>query len=394
MTTSLEDLTTPLTRDEAKASIYGVLSTVGVDTTTWKPGAVVRTMIAAVAIVLAALSQLIALATKSGFLEYASNDWLTLVATHVYGATRVAATFAAGEITLTNSGGGVYVLAVDDLVVANPTTGATYRNTTGGTLNALGTLTLAIVATEAGSASTSTGNTITSLVTTLLSVTVSNANSVVGLDAESDPNLRARCREKLGSLSPNGPWDAYAYAAKGALRSDGTAIGVTRVRVIKDGYGNVDVYCATATGGITGTATDATTDLGAIDLALQTGAAPLAVTATANTAAALSQGVTYEVWMYNTSGLTSAQIQTLISAKLAAYAATVPVGGNVIDNDPGKVFVATLEAEIRSVRPNEIFKAVVTSPAADLELTGSQVWTLGSVVCTSIHLIAPPDGSL
>jgi len=394
MTISLDDLTTPLTRDEAKASIYSVLSTVGVDTTTWKPGAVVRTMIAAVAIIIAALSQLIALTTKSGFLDYAESDWLTLVAKYVYGVDRVEATFAEGEVTLTNSGGGVYVLAIDDLVVSNTTTGKTYRNSSAGTLNALSTLTLPIVATESGSASTSTGNTITTLETTLLGVTATNANSVVGLDEESDPNLRARCREKLGALSPNGPWDAYAFAVKAAVRSDGTAIGVTRVKVVKDGYGNVDIYCATASGGVTGTASDATTDLGAIDFAIQLNAAPLAVTATAHTAVALSQAVTYEVWMYNTSGLTSAQIQTLISAKLAVYAVLVPVGGNVIDNDPGKVFVDTLESEIRFVRPLEIFKVTVTLPAADLELAGSEVWTLGTVTCTAIHQIAPPDGSL
>lgn len=390
---SLDDLTTPLTRDEVKESIYDVLATVGVDTTTWKPGAVVRTMIGAVAIILAALSQLIALTTKSGFLDFAEASWLTLVAKYVYGVDRIEATFAEGEVTLTNAGGGVFVLAVDDLVVANPTTGKTYRNSSAGTLNALSTLTLPIVATEAGAASTSTGNTITSLETTLLGVTATNANSVVGLDAESDPNLRARCREKLGSLSPNGPWDAYAYAAKNALRSDGTAIGVTRVRVIKDGYGNVDVYCATASGGITGTATDTTTDLGAIDDAIQRKAGPLAVTATAHTATAVVQGVTYELWMYNTSGLSAAQIQALVSAKLAAYAASVPVGGNVIDNDPGKIFVTALQSEIRSVRQAEIFKVAVTSPAADIELAGSEVWQLGTVVCTAINQLAAPEGS-
>lgn len=390
---SLSDLTTPLTRDEAKQSIYDTLATIGVDTTTWKPGAVVRTMITGVAIILAALSQLIALTTKSGFLDFAESDWLTLVAKYVYGVDRIEATFAAGEVTLTNSGGGVFVMAIDDLVVANSTSGKTYRNTSAFTLNAMATLTVPIVATEAGASSTSTGNTITSLETTMLGVAVTNADSVVGLDAESDPNLRARCRDKLGSLSPNGPWDAYSYAAKNAVRADGTAIGVTRVRVIKDGYGNVDLYCATASGAVTGTASDPTTDLGAVDAAIQLGAAPLAVTATAHSATAVSQGVTYEIWMYNTSGLSSAQIQALVSARLAAYAAIVPVGGNVIDNDPGKVFVVALESEIRMARPLEIFKVAVTAPTGDLELAGSEVWTLGAVECTRINQIAPPDGN-
>ncbi len=391
--TSLADLTTPLTRDEAKTSIYRVLAAVGVNTTTWKPGAPTRTMIAAVAIILAALSQLIALTTKSGFLDFAEGPWLTLVAKYVFGVDRIEATFGAGQVTLTNTGGGVYIVDVDDLVVANPTSGKTYRNSSSFTLNALATLVVPVVAVEAGAASTSTGNTITKLETTLLSVTCTNSDSVVGLDEESDPNLRARCREKLGSLSPNGPWDAYAFASKGALRSDGTAIGVTRVRCIKDGYGNVDVYCATASGGVTGTATDVTTDLGAIDDAIQKKAAPLSVTATAHSASQVLQGVTYELWMYNTSGLPEAQVQALIAAKLAAYSAIVPVGGYVIGSDPGKVFVTSLQSEIRSVRPTEIFKVLVTSPPADIALAGSETWQLANVVCTAIHQLSAPDGS-
>lgn len=394
MTVSLEDLTTPLTRDEAKQSIYDVLAAVGVNTTTWKPGAVVRTIIVAVAIVLAALSQLIALGTRSGFLDFAEKGWLTLVAKFAFGVDRIEATFGAGEVTLTNTGGGVYTVDVDDLVVANPTTGKTYRNSSAFTLNALATLTIPIVAVEAGSASTSTGNTITRLETTLLGVTCTNANSVVGLDEESDPNLRARCREKLGSLSPNGPSDAYAFIAKGAKRADGTPIGVTRVRCIKDGYGNIDVYCATASGGLTGDATDVATDLGAVDDALQRNATPLAVTGTAKSPTAVAQGVTYEVWMYDTSGLTPAQVQALVSTKLGAYAAAVPIGGNVIGGDAGKVFVSSLQSEIRSVRPDEIFKVVVTSPAADIELAGSEYWQLGSVVCTNINQVPAPDGSV
>ena len=127
--TVLSDLTTPLTVDEIKTAIYDTIAARGVDTTAWKPGSVVRTMIAGVAIVLAAMSALIALIAASGFLALSEGPWLTLVARYVYATERITGTFATGTITIDNASGSIYAIAVGDLVVQNSTTGATYRNT-------------------------------------------------------------------------------------------------------------------------------------------------------------------------------------------------------------------------------------------------------------------------
>src|SRR3989304_1758463 len=85
---TLAELTTPLTVDEIKTAIYAALAPNGAATTTWKPGAVVRTIITGVAIVLAGFSRLQAAIAKSGFLGLAEGDWLTLVAFYVYDVTR------------------------------------------------------------------------------------------------------------------------------------------------------------------------------------------------------------------------------------------------------------------------------------------------------------------
>jgi phage-related baseplate assembly protein len=388
---TLDDLTTPLTRAQVQASIYEALGTLGVSTTSWKPGAVVRTMITAVSIILAASSSLTAAIAKSGFLDLAEGDWLTLVARHVYNVERITATFATGEVTLVNAGGGVYVLAVGDLVVSNPTTGKTYRNAMAVTVNAMATVSVAIIAVESGSGSSSDALAISEIETTLLGVTCSNAASLAGLDEEADAALRTRCSEKLGSLSPNGPWDAYSYAARNAVRADGSNVGVTRVRITKDGYGNVYVYVASASGAITGTVGDTTTDLGLVDDAIQTLAAPLGVTAIVASATAYSIAVTYQAWMYNTSGLTSAQVQTLISARLLTFMSSQPIGGNVIDPDPGKIYVDAIKTAIGATR-SEIFHVTVTLPAADVDLTISQVPVLGAVTCTAINQVPPSEG--
>jgi uncharacterized phage protein gp47/JayE len=393
MTVAFEALVTPVTREQMQESIYAVLAKVGVNTTSWKPGAVVRTIIVGVSIVLAAFSNLIVKIARSGFLELSDGDWLTLVAHYVYGVDRDEATFATGETTLTNAAGGVYSFDPGDLTFGNPTTHKTYRNTEGGTLAALSTLVIDIEATEAGAASTSVAGTITEMVTTLDGVSCSNDEAVIGDDAELDPALRARCSEKLGSLSPNGPWDAYAFAARNARRLDGTKVGISRVRINKDGFGNVFVYVATATGAVTGDADDDTTDLGAVNDAVQKKAAPLAVTANVLSAVDVALDITYEVWIYDTVAQTDAQIQTAIEARLVTFAQGQPIGGNVIAPDPGKIFLDAIRTAIGATFPGFIFHVEITLPADDLELALSEVAVLGTILCTAIHQTSPSEGS-
>jgi len=391
MTITLADVLTPLSSEQYKESMYNVLAAVGTNTTTWKPGAVVRTLIAALAIFFAALHSLIAKVARGGFLETAFGSWLTLCARYVFGVEREVATFAAGEVTLTNTGGGVYELEVGDLIVSNPDTGKTYRNTSAFTLAALGTVTVPIAAIEAGAASTAVPGAITVLETTLDGVTCTNAAALVGLDEEGDSVLKARCSAKLGALSPNGPWDAYAYVAKNATRSDGTRIGVTRVRVFPDGYGNVYVVAATATGAVSGTEDDPTTDLGAVASAIQRLSTPLCITAIVGSAGSASIALTYGVWMYNTSGRSNAEVEAAISTALATHLSTQPIGGNVIGAAAGKVFLSDLIGVIKAVFPGEIFRVVITVPAADPELAPEAVPTLGTVTANIIQ-VNPPVG--
>jgi len=387
---AFDDLITPVTREEVTAKVYEVLAIVGVDVTTWKPGAVVRTMLAAAALVLSAFSRLQAAIAKSGFLYFAEEEWLEVVAYYVYGVAKNKADFAKGEITLVNAGGGVYAADPGDVIFRNPDTGKSYRNTTSWTLGALATLTVPIQAIEAGSASTSLAGAITTLETPLLGVTCSNALAVVGHDDETDPDLRTRCGEKLGSLSPNGPWDAYAFAARNATRADGGNVGVTRVRSRNDGAGGVTTYVASATGAVLGSVSDPASDLGIVDEAIQQIAAPLAVTAVTESAAVKVINVAYELWAYNSSGLTDAQLSTAVGAKLADFVRTQPIGGNIVDPDTGRIYRSAIAAVIGATVP-AIFRVNVTSPATDPELAFNEVGALGTVTGT-IHQVTPAEG--
>jgi phage-related baseplate assembly protein len=379
--TTLAELTTPMTADEAKASIYAGLAASGVRTTAWKPGATVRTIIAVLALVLAAFSRLQANLAKGGFLETATGQWLTLVAYYVYGTTRSPGTFASGVVTFDNAGGGVYTGGIGDLVVRSSATNKTFRNTASFTIGALATgVQIPFAAVELGSASTAPALTIDELVTTLSGVACSNALALVGTDEETDIDLRTRCSAKLGSLSPRGAKDAYQYVARSAKRADGTPIGITRVSALSDGSGGVDVYLATASGGVTGDAFDPLTDLGAVAADIWTQAEPLAVTAVVQSASIVTIPVTYEWWVRGADGPRVVDLEELPPIDLAAYLSQVPIGG-----DGGFVRVSALAAVIGGAR-SDTTRVVITVPAADVAIAIDEAPALGAVTATAVHV--------
>lgn len=389
---TIAELTVPLTRAEVQASIYDVLAAVGVNTSAWKPGSVVRTMIVGVSAVFAAYSSLMASIARSGFLETSDGEWLTLVAWYVYGVERRAASSAAGDVVFTLTGGAIYNLDPGDVIVRNAATGHTYRNTEAFTLDPAHPIaTVGVVATEAGTDSNADAHAISQLVTSLLGVTVDNPVALFGADVEGDPSLRQRCTERLGALSPMGPWDAYSVALRNAVRQDGTNIGIARISLVVDGYGHVDCYCATATGAVTGDMTDPATDLGAAQLAVLQNAAPQAVTARVYGATELPLAVTYSVWMYNTTGQTVVQITDRIHDAIVAFIRAQPVGGNVIDPAlPGHIFIDALRSAIAATY-REIFHVEVTAPPTDQALTKQQVATVGAITATQIVQVPPPE---
>lgn len=393
---SFSDLTTPVTRAEVEASVLSVLAALGVPTTAWAPGAVVRTMVVGVSAALAALSQLQAYVARSGFLDLSEADWLDAKARYDFGLERLAATYASGTLQLANAGGGLYELAVHECVATNPTTGKSYRNTAAFTLNPGATIAVAFEAVEPGSASNASSGAITELVTTLLNVSVTNLDTFTGLDAERDPALRARARERLGALSPMGPWDAYTYAARNAKRADGVSAGVTRVRTLQDGYGNVDVIVASASGAVGGTLGDLSTDLGAVDDAVQRNAAPIPAAAHTVSATAQPVHVAYELWAYNTAGRTDAQLKAAVQAKLAAFFSELGIGGATLAPGAatGYVFVDALRAAISTAVP-EVFHVVLSSPASDVALSATQVATLlhSTSSDATVHQVTPSAGA-
>lgn len=382
---TLDELTKPLTREEIENAIYSVLAAKGVRTTSWKPGAVARTIITGTSIVLSAFSRLQAAIARGGFLDLAEGDWLTLVARYVYGVERIEGTFATGFVTLTNTGGGVYSGDPGDLVFScssGSAQGKTYRNTAAYSLPAGGTITIPIQAVEIGSDSTALPAEIDTLETVLLGVAVANAAMVAGTDEETDAALRSRCREKLGALSPMGPHDAYAWAARSAVDADGEAIGVTRVRTIPDGYGGLTVYVATAAGGVSAP------DVAIIQADVRRLAEPNAVTATIASAVPMSLSVTYELWVREAIGLTTSQIEDRVNAALTAFCQAMPIGGDLVDGAPlGQLHRSAIDGAIAdAIGRDYLVRLEVTFPGSDQNMAPDDVLTFSGTTAT-IHVV-------
>ncbi len=385
MAISLADLIVRQTKAAIYATALSVAETLGLPVSSWQPGDPTRSVYHVVAEVLSTLESVVVEYISAAFLDTATGDWLTYLAKQGYDVDRVEATYAATSVTLTNAGGGVYTLDAGDVTVKATASGKTYRNTSGGTLSAGGTLTLDFVADEAGSASSAGAGDIDDLVTGLLGVTCSNASAAVGTDEESDASLRARCRDKLGALSPNGPRAAYSYVARTPALA-GTS-GVTRTRVFTDGAtGVVTVYLAGPSGHVS------TEDRDLVETAILTYAAPLAVTPDVVSADDLTVAVTYEIWVYKRVNRTSGQIQSAIQTALESTFAARPIGGDIIPPaTTGALYTSLIESTIRSVFPDDTFRVSVTAPATSSTAMGNaDVAVLGTVTPT-VHLITDPE---
>uniref|UniRef100_A0A6M3ILB4 Putative baseplate protein n=1 Tax=viral metagenome TaxID=1070528 RepID=A0A6M3ILB4_9ZZZZ len=377
MTISITDLLSPLTTEEVYDSVVSVAAAVGLNTTSWVEGSWARSICWGVSAKLAALTSAFSAAVRGGLVGYATGSWLTVTALEDYGVTRIAETYASGQITLTNTSASTYAIAAGDVTIQSSTTDATYRNTSAGTLLPSSTLDLDILAEVAGSTGTAAAGTIDTLVSpALLGVTVSNAAALVGTDEEEDAALLARCLASLDAISPGGAADAYRHVATTA-DANGSNLGVTRVSVsANSSTGAVLVYLATASGAPAGAVVTA------VDTELQERVVPLCVTLTTAAASAVSQAVTCELYVPTSTAATDAELQAAASAALVELFATWPIGGRT--KSPGGtryLFVdairsALLESDDELGGP--IYAVDVTVPAADLALTVGQVATLGA----------------
>lgn len=383
MALALSDLFDSETRDGVMSTILSIAGDVALKVTAWQEGQPYRSLLTYVSQKIADNTVLRKEAIKGGLLDSSEAGWLTLLAKSLYRVDRKLADFADGDsFTFTNSSDEEYTVELGDLVVAHSVTGKTYRNTSVIVIPANGAIEgQYMLADEVGTASDAGPGMITEVVSSLVGVEVTNLAAVLGVDEELDEALRIRCRAKLGSLSPNGPKEAYEFVATTPYFDDGTPcaptdVAITRTLVWTDALtGFVSVFLATAAGAPSGG------DVTIVDNAIDRYATPWCTTATAYASTEVLVPVTYQVWIAG-SNLTVAQIKSAIASALAVYFASVPISGYKIPPDElGKLYVEALRTVIAKATPG-IIKVAITLPAADLELEVGEVCRLSTVTGT------------
>jgi hypothetical protein len=350
--------------------------TLGLPVTSWQPGDPTRSLFMLEADTLARLEAEAAGFVGSGFLDFATPGWLVVLAKQVFNVDVPPATFATVQVTLTNAGGGIYVLGPGDVTVKDSSTGTTYHNTDPGTLKGLSSLTINFVADVAGSAGSAGVGEIDSMVTNLLAVTCSNPVAAIGLDQQSAATTILQCRAKLASLSPDGPAEAYEFVARTpALTGINT---ITRARAYGDNTrGNVTLYVASATGAVGGG------DVAAVQAAVLKWATPVCITPTTVSANPVTVNISYTLWVYQSVNQTAAQIQAAVQTALAAMFPTRPIGGDITPPaTTGTLDPSIIESAIGGVFPLQTFRVAVTVPTLPLAMANGDVAELGTVTGT------------
>lgn len=375
----IEELIKPVTTEQQYEKFLDIIEATGLKPRAWRPGGGLRTIIRAAAASYAAFSAIQVSIIRMAFLELAEGVWLTLMAFYVFGVTRRAATFASGEVTLTNAGALDMTFQPGVLRFINPTSKKAYANsdvvhTTPGSV-----LPVPIAAVEIGSASSASAGQITQLETVYAGLTVVNAAPVVGLDEASDPEVRQLCRDSRAGRSAAGPRGAYGRAVRSAVRTDGSPVNLNRVSISPaSSTGIVTIYVASPSG--VPTAEDLDDVVASVELLTR----PDTVTVNVLGVTPLPVARTIEVWAEKREGLSAPDLTALVRSRLLALNATHPIGGQRKTTSQGYLFATTLEGEAE--RAHEAVYAV-DGAGADVLMAAGEVVVLTITVIA--HIVDP-----
>ena len=118
---------------------------------------------------------------------------------------------------------------------------------------------------------------------------------------------------------------------------------------------------------------------------------PWGITPHLYSAASVTQAVTYELWVYDSIGMTAAELEAAVAAALLAWFAARPIGGDVKASvGSGKLYCEGIKEAIKSVCGAHFVDLVLTVPASDIAITAGQIAALGAIVPTGVHFESKP----
>lgn len=323
---SLQQLRTPFTRAQGTERVLEWLKDVGFETTGWQNGRIQKTLVMLLGVLAADLSEVVKALAEFGFNDYASGDPLDEFSWSRYRNRKARAIPTVGPMRLTSTASIPYTIEPGQLLAATAS-GVTFRNVTGGTLAAGGTLQLTWQAVLAGSSSNVGTHTVDRLLTPLAGVTVANDEgdpwyTVAGTDEESDSSIQRRNATKWARLSVELVAEAYENIAREA--------GALKVKVHDEnprGPGTIDIYCAGDASRL------GTSEMEAIQLALsqavfQTSTSwPAAPDSRAAAVHPTEQALGITATLYHDPNVSGAAIVAAAEEALEDFLARTPIGG-------------------------------------------------------------------
>jgi hypothetical protein len=263
MALSLKQLRTPVTVDQVRTGITGLLDGFGFQASAWQSTSAARILLEAFSSLVSDATFAIVDIAGSMFAGLATGKYADDLGVNSYGLARVQATPTLGQMLLTSDAAAPpHTFGANSLLIADSSAddANTYNVITGGTINPGTTMPVSVSAAVPGSQANIAPNVATlELRTPLVGVSVTNPPqppttpvntwvTTAGTDPETDgPGGRynARMIGRFDRISPNNTEGAYRAWVLQALPA------VTRL-IVRQGtaQGSIRITAATATGGL------------------------------------------------------------------------------------------------------------------------------------------------
>lgn len=348
-------------------------------------------------------------ALQAQFLDYASGDWLSLIAALKYNRPRIQALAGTQTVVFENRSLVPISQAAGQVRIKSTTSTTTYTLTTTLTIaawsgsGAFPTGSGTVEADVVGSAGDAQPGDVplypTPLVAGPISVFVQSvAGPIQGSDQESDVQLVTRCRLAVSEVSDMGPRAEYlsvaldpvgAFTRRGLTPPSTWGAGlpaISRVWIVEPGDGSVFVYLASPSGPAAGSSTIQDSDVYKANVAIQNFVAPPGAVVTVAPAVARSIAVgTVIVYVDRAANVTVAQAQAQALAAIDLYFQTLNISGaRTVAGGTGFVFANKIAA-VAGAGPGVI--DVVLVSFTDVALAADEVAVPDSSLVVVANLV-------
>jgi len=370
---NLADLLKPSTKEDFFRTLLSLAKDAGFPVEDWQEREVARKTLEVVANALSVFSETLRGFASSAFLSKATGDWLTVLASEVYGVERGAASRAFRTVLATNNTGGNWSAAAYSIVLNVAGTDIFFTNTNAtGTIADGASVTLSLQSMAFGTTQNST--TLTLDATSGLAANVDLSDSIItstASDVQRDESLVQACLDKW-ALVAKATDDWYAASA----RAYHTSIKKVSVARATPNAGDVTIYIANASGpSVAGTAA-------ALEAYLDPKPAHNGPAGWADNTYVLDGTQT----TVNVAGTVTVLVEEIdavrdeVENELLVYAEELPMGATVQRNE-------IIEIIMRAMSRNKANKLSLTFPASDeIVLSANQyaVFSTASIAWSSV----------